>query len=141
MRKNCGQFRARAREQRQQRVPLADRALELLSEMEAIRVGEFVFPGRRGRPLGEMSLSHCLHRDMGRGDATVHGFRSCFRDWAGDHGFPREVAEAALAHVTGNQTERAYARSDAIERRRKMMDAWAAYCSGERGRVIALSRH
>jgi integrase len=125
---------------REHRVPLPDRVLAILSEMEAIRVSEFVFPGRAsGRPLGEMSLSHCLHRDMGRSDATVHGFRSCFRDWAGDHGFPREVAEAALAHVTGDQTERAYARSDAIERRRALMSAWSSYCSGERGRVTALA--
>ena len=131
---------ARMKARREHRVPLPDRVLAILSEMEAIRASEFVFPGRRGRPLGEMSLSHCLHRDMGRSGVTVHGFRSCFRDWAGDRGFPREVAEAALAHVTGDQTERAYVRSDAIERRRKMMDAWSSFCSGERGRVIALSR-
>ena len=61
--------------------------------------------------------------------ATVHGFRSSFRDWAGNEThFPREVAEAALAHVIGNAAEQAYRRSDALEKRRKLMDAWAAYC-------------
>jgi len=61
-------------------------------------------------------------------DATVHGFRSSFRDWAGEAtAFPREVAEAALAHTVGDQTERAYRRGDALEKRRKLMEAWAEY--------------
>jgi integrase len=66
--------------------------------------------------------------------ATVHGFRSSFRDWAGDlpHA-PREIAEEALAHAVGNQTERAYRRGDALEQRRKLMAAWAAYVEGEAG--------
>jgi integrase len=60
---------------------------------------------------------------------TVHGFRSSFRDWAGNEtGFPREIAEQALAHVIGDAAEQAYRRSDALEKRRKLMDAWAAYC-------------
>ena len=60
---------------------------------------------------------------------TVHGFRSAFRDWAGDTTeFPRELAEAALAHVAGDETERAYRRSDALESRRKLMSAWGAFC-------------
>jgi hypothetical protein len=63
-------------------------------------------------------------------DATVHGFRSSFRDWAGNvSNFPREVTETALAHVIGDKAEQAYRRGDALEKRRKLMEAWAAYCS------------
>lgn len=63
------------------------------------------------------------------GELTPHGFRSSFRDWAGEAStFPRELAEAALAHVVGDATERAYRRGDALEKRRKMMDAWARFC-------------
>ncbi len=70
-----------------------------------------------------------------------HGFRSSFRDWAAERtNHPRGVVEAALAHVVGNQTEAAYARSDLFERRRRLMDEWAAYLAGERGQVIAMRR-
>jgi len=71
-----------------------------------------------------------LLRRMGRGgDLTAHGFRSTFRDWASEQtAFPREVAEAALAHVIENKVEAAYRRGDLIEKRRKLMEAWAAYC-------------
>jgi integrase len=70
---------------------------------------------------------------------TAHGFRSSFRDWAGDKTtFPREVAEAALAHAIGNETEAAYRRSDALEKRRKLMDAWAAFCEAKPSRVVEL---
>ena len=63
-------------------------------------------------------------------NATVHGFRSAFRDWCGNEtNFPREIAEAALAHAVGDATEQAYRRSDALEKRRKLMDEWAAYCA------------
>ena len=74
--------------------------------------------------------------------ATVHAFRSSFRDWAGDKtSFPREVAEAALAHAIGDETEAAYRRSDALAKRRKLMDAWAAYCEPKAGsNVVRLSR-
>jgi integrase len=66
-------------------------------------------------------------------NCTVHGFRSSFRDWAGDAtDFPREVAEAALAHVVGDATERAYRRGDAFEKRRALIEAWARYCEQER---------
>ena len=73
-------------------------------------------------------MSKVLER-MERVGVTVHGFRSSFRDWAGNAtNFPRELAETALAHVVGGETEQAYRRSDAIEKRRKLMDAWANYC-------------
>lgn len=67
---------------------------------------------------------------MGRGDLTTHGFRSTFRDWAAERtDFPREVAEAALAHIVSNQVEAAYRRGDLFEKRRKLMDAWNVYCA------------
>jgi len=75
-------------------------------------------------------------------DATVHGFRSSFRDWAGNEThFPREVVETALAHAIGGEVERAYRRSDALEKRRKLMEAWAGYCqSGRPAKVIPMRR-
>ncbi len=78
---------------------------------------------------------------MGVDDATVHGFRSAFRDWCGDKtSFPREVAEAALAHAIGDKTEAAYRREDALEKRRKLMEAWAAYCEPKAaGAVVSLA--
>ena len=75
-----------------------------------------------------MALEMVLRR-MKVQDATVHGFRSSFRDWAGNvSNFPREITETALAHVIGDKVEQAYRRSDALEKRRKLMDAWATYC-------------
>ena len=83
-------------------------------------------------------------RRMGREDLTVHGFRSTFRDWAAEQtNFPREVAEAALAHVIADRTEAAYRRGDLLDKRRRMMDAWAAYCQTERssgGAIIPIKR-
>jgi integrase len=75
--------------------------------------------------------------------ATVHGFRSSFRDWAGNvSNFPREITETALAHVIGDKAEQAYRRSDALEKRRKLMDAWSAYCEPRQvGKVIPLTRN
>ena len=74
--------------------------------------------------------------------ATVHGFRSSFRDWAGNVShFPREVTETALAHVIGDKAEQAYRRSDALEKRRKLMEAWAAYCEPKiSGNVVQMSK-
>jgi integrase len=106
------------------------------------RVGEYVFPGQvqssvgtgrplvnRDRPLSQMALLMLLRR-MGRGNLTTHGFRSTFRDWIGEAtAFPREVAEAALAHAVGDMTERAYRRGDALEKRRALMDSWARFIS------------
>jgi integrase len=105
-------------------VPLSDRALAILNKIP--REGELVFPGKRGA-LSDQSLRDAA--DSVRDGLTVHGFRSSFRDWCGDQtNFPREVAEAALAHKVGNGTEQAYRRASALKKRRKLMDAWAAYC-------------
>lgn len=117
---------------REHRVPLVPRALEILKAMKKVRTSTFIFPGfRDDRPLSDMSLSAVLRRL--KVDATVHGFRSSFRDWAGDAtDFPRELAEAALAHLVGDETERAYRRGDALKRRRELMDTWALYLGGEK---------
>ena len=95
-----------------------------------------MFPSRRGKPLSNMTLSK-LVREQGI-DAVPHGFRSSFRDWAAERtNHPREVLEVALAHVVGNQTEAAYARSDLFERRRRLMEEWAAYLSRPRQDAVA----
>jgi integrase len=80
-----------------------------------------------------MSLTAVLRR-MGRGELTAHGFRSSFRDWCAETGRPAEIAEAALAHTTGDKTVQAYQRGDLLERRRKLMDTWAAFCNGDASR-------
>lgn len=132
----------RMKAKRVHRVPLSERALEILSTMAAARQGEFIFPGQRGdAPLSEMALELVMRR-MKAKPYTVHGFRSSFRDWAGEAtSFPREVAEAALAHTTGDKVERAYRRGDALEKRRQLMLAWAMFCEGAKGNVVPLAKH
>lgn len=123
----------RMKAEREHRVPLSTRACEILDVMESLRQGSYVFPSfNTDKPLSNMAMSALLKR-MGV-KATVHGFRSSFRDWAGETTmFPREVAEAALAHAIGDETERAYRRGDALEKRRGLMDAWAVYISSIEG--------
>jgi integrase len=88
-----------------------------------------------------MAMEMMLRR-MKIDDATVHGFRSSFRDWAGNvSNFPREIMETALAHVIGDKAEQAYRRSDALEKRRKLMESWAAYCAAPKaGEIVAFRR-
>jgi integrase len=132
---------ARMKGSREHRVPLSERAVEILRQMEQARFSEFVFPGlKRNRPLSGMALEMVLRRM--KVDVTVHGFRSAFRDWAGERThFPREVAEAALAHLVGDAVERAYRRGDALEKRRLLMDDWARFCAPKaRGDVIPINR-
>jgi integrase len=114
---------------REHRVPLPERAVAILRQLTEIKTGDFVFPGQRNdRPLSNMAMNMALRR-MKADTITVHGFRSSFRDWAGNvSSFPRELVETALAHVIGDKAEQAYRRSDALEKRRKLMEAWAAYC-------------
>jgi integrase len=113
---------------REHRVPLSERAVAILNKMNEDRTGEYVFPGSVGsRPLSAMAMDMVLRR-MGQ-HVTVHGFRSSFRDWAGNEThFPRELAEHALVHALGDKAEQAYRRSDALEKRRALMNAWGAYC-------------
>jgi integrase len=118
---------------KEHRVPLPDRAVELLREMQEVRVSDFIFPGQGpGRPLSNMAFLQLLKR-MRHEDLTAHGFRSTFRDWAAERtSFPRELAEKALAHAVGNKVEAAYQRGDLFDKRRKLMDAWAQYCESTR---------
>lgn len=119
----------RMKAKREHRVPLCERAVTILTELDHLRQGEFVFPGRReGAALSNMAMLQLLDR-MGRGDLTTHGFRSTFRDWAAElTAYPREVAEMALAHSIGDKVEAAYRRGDLFEKRRHLMHDWAAYC-------------
>jgi integrase len=114
---------------REHRVPFSRSALRVLESLSKSRTCDFAFPSPRGkRPLSHVAMAKVLAR-LGVMGATVHGFRSTFRDWAGNEThFPREVAEAALAHVIGDKAEQAYRRSDALEKRRALMEAWARYC-------------
>jgi integrase len=126
---------------KEHRIPLNKRTLEILARLAAARTGRFVFPGPRpGRPMSNMAMMMLLRR-MGRGELTVHGFRSAFRDWAGNETpFAREVAEAALAHVIGDAAERAYRRGDALEKRRAMVEAWAQWCEPKAANVVPFAR-
>lgn len=120
---------------RDHRVPLGDRAIEILNQIKLLAGGkppanhDFIFPGRLpGKPLSQQAMLEVPKR-MKLG-ITVHGFRSSFRDWAGEETeFPRELSEAALAHKVGDDTELAYRRGDALERRRKLMAAWEGFCA------------
>jgi integrase len=114
---------------REHRVPLSPRAVAILRRLEQVKAGEFVFSGQKSKSHFSDRVLHMVLRKLGVKNATVHGFRSSFRDWAGNvSSFPRELAETALAHVIGDKAEQAYRRSDALEKRRKLMDAWSAYC-------------
>ena len=121
----------RMKAMREHRVPLSGRAVEILRAARTLGDGPLVFPGRRGEPLPEKRLRRLL---QSQGIAAVpHGFRSSFRDWAAEEtNHPREVVEAALAHVVRDKVEAAYARSDLFERRRWLMNDWAAYLGGTR---------
>jgi integrase len=117
------------------RVPLTDPAITILDAMKVFgcKPDDYVFPGERAddngeaKPLSNMVMAMLLRR-MKLDQYTPHGFRSTFRDWAGEvTDFPREVAEAALAQAVGDEVERAYRRGDALAKRRKLMEAWAEY--------------
>jgi len=126
---------SRMKASREHRVPLSDRCIAILRDLEPLKTGpdSFVFPGRNpgnpGNPLSALAMEMLLRRmDVA---VTVHGMRSSLRDWAGDcTSFPREVIEEALAHRVGNEVERAYRRSDAIGKRRQLLQTWADFCGG-----------
>jgi integrase len=124
---------------REHRIPLSERALGILEKLGKARTGEFVFPGQSARrPLSNMAMEMTLRR-MKMDSVTVHGFRSAFRDWAGNEThFAREVAEAALAHVVGDKAEQAYRRSDALEKRRALMAAWANFIESKSADNVVL---
>jgi integrase len=140
----------RMKGKREHRVPLNEPALTILREMMSVGPksisGKYVFPGAKpGRPLSNMAMLELIRRmnaergvvglpkwtdpKQGSREVVPHGFRSTFREWAAERtSFPREVAEAALAHIDGDETERAYQRGDLFDKRRRLMTAWADYC-------------
>ena len=122
------------------RVPLSDAAVAVLEQARSLGDGSgvvFPSPMKRGQPLSDMALTKVL-RDTGLAErATVHGFRSSFRDWCAEAGKPREIAEAALAHTVAG-VEGAYFRSDLFQRRRQLMDSWASFLTGGRAKVVQL---
>jgi integrase len=124
---------------REHQVPLSEAALALIERMHG-KDPTFVFPGRGG-PIGDTALGEVLI-DMGVSDVTVHGFRSSFRDWVGEETeFARELAEMALSHRVGDDTEEAYRRGEMLKRRRKVMESWARFCAGsERSNVVDLKK-
>lgn len=119
----------RMKANRPHRVPLSDRALEILKTTPREANNPYVFPGaKRGKPLSNMAMLELLQGMGGTEGLTVHGFRSTFRDWAAERSrCPREIAEAALAHVVKDKTEAAYQRGDLLEKRRRLMAAWGAF--------------
>ena len=130
----------RMKAKREHRVPLCPEAVAILKAIPRMANNPYVFIGQRqGRPISNMSMLQ-LMRGMGygidgdRGDYVPHGFRSSFRDWAGEvSSFPRDVCEMALAHVIENKAEAAYRRGDLFDKRRKMMEEWALWCNTPKG--------
>jgi integrase len=128
---------------KEHRVPLSPRAVAIIREIEKTHKGDYVFPGgKEGKPLSNMAMLELLKR-MERGDLTVHGFRSTFRDWASERtNYKREVCEMALAHTVSDQVEASYRRGDLFDKRRKLMLEWARHCENTKspGKVIRLAR-
>jgi integrase len=131
------------------RVPLSPRAVEIVYEMEKARLSRYVFPGMGGgQPLSNMALLTLLKRmnsgaskwlDKDGRPITAHGFRAAFRTWAEEVAtVPHAVVEQAMGHQVGGKVERAYRRTDLIEKRRQLMDAWARHCdSGTGGNLLS----
>lgn len=116
------------------RVPLSSQALDVLVRQRGLH-DELVFPSPTGKLASDMTITALLRRlkapsDLPDRPATAHGFRSSFRDWCSQHGYRRDLAERALAHVVASKVEAAYHRTDLLEERRPMMEAWADYCTG-----------
>ena len=133
--------RERMKRNREHRVPLSDRSVDILRVLEQMKTGaeSYVFPGTKAdKPLSVMALEMLLRRM--KQAVTVHGFRSTFRDWAGDcTTISREIVEEALSHQVGSEVERSYRRGDALEKRRQLMQMWADYCAAEKfDNVIAI---
>ena len=124
----------RMKARREHRVPLSTRAIAILREMQAARQADddnaYVFPGpKRGKPLSNMAFLMLLRR-MQLEDLTVHGFRATFKTWTSERtSFQNEIAEAALAHIIGDKVEQAYRRGDLFEKRRRLMQQWAIFCT------------
>ena len=132
----------RMKARREHRVALSKRALDIVKELSTARNSEFIFPGQKaGKPLSNMAMLMLLERMGRRGVITSHGFRSTFSDWASEVSpFSSELRETALAHTIGNKAEAAYRRGDALEKRRAMMEAWAAWCEPKEANVITFAK-
>jgi integrase len=130
---------SRMKAAKEHRVPLAPRCVEILQRAKVIGGGsEYIFPGRSlTKPLSNMVFLMTLRRM--KLDITAHGFRSAFSDWASERtNFPHEVREAALAHTIKNRVEAAYGRGDLLDKRRDLMETWAAFATGAGGEVVQL---
>ena len=125
----------RMKSKRPHREPLADETICLIKKMkmEMIAGCDYLIPGSRGnKPINQVAMIRYLQRDLGYTGITVHGFRSAFRDWVADStNYPGELAESCLSHVLSNKTEAAYQRSDMLERRRELMQAWANHVTAK----------
>ncbi|MBE0625476.1 MAG: integrase arm-type DNA-binding domain-containing protein [Burkholderiales bacterium] len=146
---------SRMKAKKRHRIPLSGDAVVLLRALPRIAGNDLVFPGSRdSRPLSDMSLSAVVRRmnegedgprwlDEAREEVVPHGFRSTFRDWAAEvtH-YPNEMAETALAHTIGNKAEAAYRRDDMLDKRRQMMEDWAAACrTAKAGKVVSIKNN
>lgn len=124
----------RMKAKKEHRVPLSSAAIKVLKALPRMEGVEIVFPGRKNQELSDMSLSACMRR-LGFQDAAgrmcvPHGCRSTFRDWAGEEtAYPKDLAEMALAHAIESAVEAAYRRGDMLEKRQRMMEDWAKFCS------------
>jgi integrase len=125
---------ARMKAKRPQRIPLSNAALEILHGMKTLNdaltvPSKYVFPGQKQGKHPSEAIMLALLKRLDRKDIVPHGFRSTFRDYIAEQtNFPREVAEAALAHALDDKTEAAYQRGDYLEKRREMMNTWGAFC-------------
>jgi integrase len=132
---------ARMKGGKEHKVPISDRALSILQELAAVRLNDLIFPGvREDRPLSKTTLIRTLRR-LGQAEAAVHGFRASFATWSAERtNYPHEIREAALAHAVSSAVERAYTRTTMLDRRRRLMTDWAAFCEGASpdGEVIEL---
>jgi integrase len=145
---------SRMKSGREHRVPLSDRAVAILGGLKHLPDNPHVFPGgKRGKGLGPRALLAALERmqdgvtrdSVTQDGVTVHGFRSSFRTWAAERtNHPREICEVALAHAVGDETERAYQRGDLLDKRRRLMEQWSAFCRSKprskSGNVLPLRR-
>jgi integrase len=134
--------RDRMKAAKEHQVPLSDRAAAIIREMEKLRTSQFVFPGFwRNAALNDATLRAVL-RKLGATNASVHGFRSSFRDWAGDEtSAAHETIETALAHTIRNTTEAAYRRKTAFEKRKILLQTWSDYCGPASDKIVALHQH
>lgn len=130
---------ARMKAGAEHRVPLSEAALSILARVDRGHRSGLIFPGLKG-PLSDMALAMVV-RKMGVTDATPHGFRSAFKDWAVDcTSFADEISEEALAHTVGSAVRRAYRRGQAMEKRRALMEAWSDFCTGKAGSVTPFQK-